>query len=333
MKDNSIKVSVIIITYNQENYIMQALDSVLSQKVNFSFEVLVGDDASDDRTSEIIKEYQQKFPDIILPVLRAENMGAARNAYELCKMARGDYLAFCEGDDYWLSNDKLQMQIDFLDSHEDFIGCYNICDIVDKNRNSVRFQRIRWVKYKNRFRFEDFEGGLFLPGQSSSIVKRNIFKDKNRDLTVLYLFDKDISDRISNMIYLLEGDFHCIKRRLSAYRIDKDSKEGLTNRKFKNNAEKMLLDLEMTHFLENYVSKKVGATLFTKKRCQILAKSVILFLLKPCGKNLNIINTVYYDTGTPWYAFFYTPVFVLERLFWDGWYTVKGYVGYSQKTD
>ena len=95
----------------------------------------------------------------------------------------------------------------------------------------------------------------------------------------------------------------------------------------------MLLDLEMTHFLENYVSKKVGATLFTKKRCQILAKSVILFLLKPCRKNLNIINTVYNDRGTPWYAFFYTPVFVLERLFWDGWYTVKGYVGYSQKTD
>ena len=272
-----VKVSVLVITYNQENYIAQALDSILSQKVDFSYEVIVGEDASSDRTPVIIKEYFRKYPKILKPILRRNNIGAARNAYELCQLARGEYLAFCEGDDYWLSEYKLQMQVDFLNKHRDFIGCYNRCVLVDKDNKCLKFQLVRWIKYKERFQFKDFQGGLFLPGQSSSIVKRNIFKDKNRDYSELYLFDRDISDRVANLVYLLEGDFHCIDLKLSAYRVDKSSETGITNVKFKNNDEKMLLDLRMTRFLEKYVSERKGKIVFTRKRCQIVAKSFLLF--------------------------------------------------------
>ena len=327
--DNNIKVSVIVITYNQEVYIRQALESILKQNVSFRYEILVGDDASNDRTPAVVKEYYEKYPEIIVPVLRGNNVGAARNAYELCRLAKGDYLAFCEGDDFWLSEKKLQIQVDFLDNHQDYIGCYNRCVVVDKDANALPFQLVRWVKYKKRFQFIDFEGGLFLPGQSSSIVKRNIFKNSDQDLSLLYKCNKDISDRAANMIYLLEGDFYCIDLELSAYRVDELSKAGITNQKFKNNEDKMLLDLDMTKSLEEYATFRRGEKIiFSKKRCQILAKSIILFFIKPCDKRLKVIKTVSADRGTPWYGFLYTPVFVFERILQDIWYMLKGYCGF-----
>lgn len=328
--DNNIKVSVIVITYNQEIYIRQALESILKQNVNFRYEILVGDDASNDRTPVVVKEYYEKYPEIIVPVLRGKNVGAARNAYELCRLAKGDYLAFCEGDDFWISEKKLQSQVDFLDNHQDYIGCYNHCIVVDKDANALLFQLIRWVKYKNRFQFKDFEGGLFLPGQSSSIVKRNIFKNSDQDLSLLYKCDKDISDRAANMIYLLEGDFHCIDLGWSAYRVDEFSKTGsITYQKFKKNDDKILLDFDMTKSLEEYATfRRNEKIVFSKKRCQILAKSIIMFFIKPCGKRFKVMKTVFSDKGTPWYGFLYTPVFVFARILQDIWYMLKGYCGF-----
>ncbi len=306
-----------MITYNQEKYITQALESVLSQKVEFAFEVLVGDDASTDRTPKVIEEYHQRFPNIVFPVLRRENIGAARNAYELCKLAKGEYLAFCEGDDYWLSDDKLRIQVAFLDAHQDYIGCYHRCLVVDKDKKPLTFQLVRWIKYKKRFTFKDFKGGLYLPGQTSTIVKRNIFREMDHDFSMLYLFDKDISDRIANLVYLLEGDFGLVNLTLSAYRVDYDSKTSLTYTKFRNNEKKMLLDLEMTKFLEKYVLERNGKVIFTEKRCQILAKSVLLFLIHPNKTRFDIIKKVFNDPGTPCYSFLYIPVFVLKRLAQD----------------
>ena len=90
-------VSVIVLTYNHEKYIKQALDSILRQKVNFDYEILIGDDASTDNTVKVLKEYKSKFPNIIKLFLNEVNLGATRNAYNLLVNAKGKYLATCEG--------------------------------------------------------------------------------------------------------------------------------------------------------------------------------------------------------------------------------------------
>ena len=85
------------------------------QKVNFKYEILVGDDCSSDDTQNVLKEYQKSNPSLFRLFLRDSNIGATKNAYELLINARGKYLATCEGDDYWTDENKLQIQVDFLE--------------------------------------------------------------------------------------------------------------------------------------------------------------------------------------------------------------------------
>ena len=130
------KVSVLCTAYNHEKYIAQALDSFVSQKTDFPFEVLVTDDASTDGTTEIIREYAKKYPDAIRFFHQEKNtfsQGINLFTTVLFKEAKGEYFAWCEGDDYWTDDKKLQKQVDFLDAHPDYSGCvhnsmYHFCE-------------------------------------------------------------------------------------------------------------------------------------------------------------------------------------------------------------
>ena len=117
-------VTVCCITYNQEQYVAQALESFVRQKTNFKFKVFVGEDHGPDGTADIVREYARKYPDIIVPFCREENMGAQRNLIDLCLHANSPYIAFCEGDDYWIDDYKLQKQFDYMQANEDVRMCY-----------------------------------------------------------------------------------------------------------------------------------------------------------------------------------------------------------------
>lgn len=116
-------VTVICITYNHEKFIAQALDSFLMQKTNFKFKVFVGEDCGPDNTAAIVREYAEKYPDIIIPFIRKHNMGAQRNLIDLCQRATSPYIAFCEGDDYWIDEYKLQKQFDYMEEHKNIPVC------------------------------------------------------------------------------------------------------------------------------------------------------------------------------------------------------------------
>lgn len=124
---NTPLVSICSITYNHAPYIRQCLDGFLMQKTNFKYEIIIHDDASTDGTTEIIKEYAEKYPDLITPIFQSENQYSkgvrgfyARFVYPL---AKGKYIALCEGDDYWTDPLKLQKQVDFLEANPEYVMC------------------------------------------------------------------------------------------------------------------------------------------------------------------------------------------------------------------
>jgi len=114
-----------MITYNHEKYISQAIDSVLTQKTNFDFQLIIGEDCSQDKTREIVINYQKKYPQIIRLLLANKNQGMMANWIKTLQVAKSQYLAVLEGDDYWTDRYKLQKQVDFLDKHPNHSLCFH----------------------------------------------------------------------------------------------------------------------------------------------------------------------------------------------------------------
>ena len=121
-------VSICCITYNHVKYIRDALEGFMMQKTDFPFEVLIHDDASTDGTADIIREYEQKYPDIIKPIYQTENQyskGVEIFSTYNYPRAQGKYIALCEGDDFWTDKSKLQFQVDFMESHQEYSLCFH----------------------------------------------------------------------------------------------------------------------------------------------------------------------------------------------------------------
>lgn len=119
-------VSVLCTAYNHEKYLRDAIEGVVRQRTSFAFELLINDDASTDGTAEIIREYEARYPEIVRPFYQKENMYSRDiDIYQVVfyPNARGKYVAFCEGDDYWTDDSKLQRQVDFLESHPEYSAC------------------------------------------------------------------------------------------------------------------------------------------------------------------------------------------------------------------
>lgn len=117
-------ISICIISYNQAPYIRQAIDSVINQQTSYSKEIIIADDCSIDGTKEIIATYGLQYPDLIRVLPRVANLGPAKNFTDLIYAAKGKYIAYLEGDDYWTTETKLQQQISFLESNPDFAICF-----------------------------------------------------------------------------------------------------------------------------------------------------------------------------------------------------------------
>lgn len=119
---DDIMVTVICVTYNHEKYLRGCLESIVNQKTNFKFQVFIGEDCSTDSTREIVKEFEEKYPDIIVPFYRENNIGSIRNFGDLCERVDTKYVAFCDGDDYWIDYNKLQKQVDLLEANPELKG-------------------------------------------------------------------------------------------------------------------------------------------------------------------------------------------------------------------
>ena len=130
-------VSIFCVTYNHEAYIRECIEGFLMQKTTFPFEILIHDDASVDDTANIIREYEVKYSDLIKPIYQTENQwskGITPGEF-LFPMAKGKYMALCDGDDYWIDPDKLQKQVDFLEANEGYSMCFHNAIVHYENHN------------------------------------------------------------------------------------------------------------------------------------------------------------------------------------------------------
>ena len=130
------KVAICVTCYNQEEYIGAALDSLLSQKTNFSFLIVVGDDYSTDNSRKILKQYEQRYPNKIKVIYHTENKGLVANRKEIFRLLDSEYVAFCDGDDYWIDDECLQRKVNFLDKNRQYIGYQTACNIRKGNEIS-----------------------------------------------------------------------------------------------------------------------------------------------------------------------------------------------------
>jgi glycosyltransferase involved in cell wall biosynthesis len=125
-----------MITYNQEAFIAQAIRSALMQITDFDYEIVIGDDCSTDRTPDIVADLARRHPSKIRPLFQDVHLGVNRNLVATLKACTGQYVAILEGDDYWTTQNKLQLQVDFLDSHPDYSICFHNVQVVYQNERS-----------------------------------------------------------------------------------------------------------------------------------------------------------------------------------------------------
>lgn len=130
-------VSVLLITYNQQDYIAQAIESVLMQKVNFPYEIIIGEDLGPDNTRAICENYAAKY-DFIHVLPRTKNLGVAGNWCDCVQHAQGKYIFMLDGDDYWTAPNKMQMQVDFMELHEKCIICHTDVQIFSMHSGKLR---------------------------------------------------------------------------------------------------------------------------------------------------------------------------------------------------
>lgn len=208
-------VSVSCITYNHEAYIARALDSFLMQKTDFPYEILVYDDASTDRTQEIIRQYEQKYPDIIKPYYQTENQ-YSKGRYNVegffCyPRAKGKYIALCDGDDYWTDEQKLQRQVDYMEAHPECALCIHAARIETPER-SIQSLKIRPYKRDRVITAEEV-----IDKPSNYPTASLFFRTKDtRDLQDYY-YVSPVGDIAIQIHLAAKGTAYYMDREMSAY--------------------------------------------------------------------------------------------------------------------
>ncbi|HNQ67650.1 MAG TPA: glycosyltransferase [Bacteroidales bacterium] len=162
---------IAILTHNHKDFIKQCLESVLCQKTNYSFRIIVLDDCSYDGTSEILNDISITNPEIIELIINKQNIGPLESAIKLAAYVNAKYLCFLDGDDYWYNENKIQTQLDFLENNPDYAGCFHDAKIVQANQSEdAQFMKRTQDQWKTYSQFNKYSSD-FMPW---ALIERNI---------------------------------------------------------------------------------------------------------------------------------------------------------------
>ncbi len=271
---NRKRIDVLVVTYNEEKYIRQCLDSILMQTIREDIIIYIGDDASTDGTPGIIAEYAERYPGQVVPVFHKQNRGASANLRGLLEMAEDEYIAFCDGDDYWISADKLEKQRAFLLHHPHYSGNVHPVKIVDAIGNDTCIRRLDWLTSSDDMELVKYDG-MHLPGQLSSLCIRNFKSMGITDLSVMESH-RQVSDKIVFLMALACGKIRRLPSVLGAYRLVRGTGEDNASSLRIDTIRTMdARDMHLVNCMEQWVAANTDRSIkFIKARSQILATAI-----------------------------------------------------------
>jgi glycosyltransferase involved in cell wall biosynthesis len=204
-------VSACLITYNQENFIRECIEGAINQRVDFVYEIIIGDDCSTDNTQQICLEYVSKYPNLIRYNRRDENLGMIGNWKKTINECNGDYIALCEGDDYWTDPLKLQKQVDFMETNPDYSLCFHDALIV---YDGVKGKASRFCEYDLPLEISvvDIISNWNIP-TASMLIKRESLNNKPFYLSIVYNVDYAL-----HLFLATRGNVRYIPDVMSVYR-------------------------------------------------------------------------------------------------------------------
>lgn len=223
------KVSILILAYNHEKFIAQAVESSLKQITNFNFEIVIGDDYSYDSTRKILMELKSRYPDHIRLIFHNSNIGMLSNFASTLNACRGEYIALLDGDDYWISKHKLLKQVNFLETHLDCAFCYHPTKIVGLDGNFLS----EYPPKRYRKRLSDLIDILkcnFI-STSSTMFRRGLFGQLPN-----WFFSLKMGDWSLHVLNSQHGRIGYLDETMSAYRVHERSNwsKSETNLKIQN---------------------------------------------------------------------------------------------------
>lgn len=309
--NNNVLVSIICTTYNHENFIRYTLEGFLKQEVNFRYEILIHDDASTDNTQNILREYERRYPHLIKVVYQKENQYSQGKPIleNLLNKAKGKYLAFCEGDDFWNDELKLQKQVSFLQRNNDFSASYHNVYIIDGENNIYNDNKAR-----NSFPlYRDFileKGNILLGnniGQLGTLVCINFWKNFMEYRKDMYIRCKANGDIKLVLILNYIGNIRFFSDVMSSYR--RTYNTDSYNSRIKN------LDLSIKYYdnifalkdlIENIFCVKISNTILKRSfSTRLLVSIVNLFQKKDKQSFFSFIRIYTYSNVKVYFIWFF----------------------------
>ena len=255
------KVSICCITYNHAKFIEQALESFIFQKTDFDFEIIVSDDCSPDGTFSVIQSYQKKYPEKFKVIVNKTNVGMLPNFIQTLKLCTGEYIALCEGDDFWTDNLKLQSQVDFLDANSQFIGCFHNSEERYEESEVASFLYCNYSAAQ-KITFNDLAKANLMP-TCSVVFRNNLFEDFPE-----WYYRLNMGDWTLHLLNARFGDFWYIPKVMGVHRLHTTStwmlQSSLINNQHVINAYDALIKaFENDKQLVGYI--KEGRALFVQR--------------------------------------------------------------------
>lgn len=211
---NKIKISACIITYNHEDFIRVCLEGAINQKVDFEYEIVIGEDNSSDSTRLICIEYAEKYPNLIKFYPREKNLGMIGNWINTIQDCSGIYIAICEGDDYWTDPLKLQKQVDFLEKNPDYSICFHNVNVLQGG--IIKEDNIT-AKVLETTTINDLAKGNYI--HTCSVVYRNNLFDEFPE----YFKDSPVGDYFLHLLNARYGKIKCFDDIMGVYRLHETS--------------------------------------------------------------------------------------------------------------
>lgn len=275
-------VTVVVTTFNQEKYLPQAIDSILMQKVSFSFEIIIADDGSTDGTREIINTYARQYA-FVKPHFQKKNVGISQNWYTALSKASGKYVTTLEGDDYWISPRKMQIQVDFLEENLEYIGVTHPRVLIDDAGKEYDLLSTETAGKRNVFRMREFlKGETF---SYTSCMHHNVFEYNDEKMQEYIVTNRSIADFSLCMLLLERGNIYSLREKMSAYRISGGKKGHQSYSASKKSLVRYGDYLQVVHLSEEYYEGRYDfSTVYVKGSFfpfveAIISKNIKAFIL------------------------------------------------------